>query len=162
MVALSGAHTLGAANCKSFIYRTSGTGGDPNMDPKFKAELQRVCGGGLLNGNDTQIISGSFEKGTFPLDPTPSYFDNAYYQSLLNHTGLLASDQLLVSSTEADLVATTKVLVDKYSENKTIFQIDFGASMVKMSTIGVLTGKDGQVRQNCRMPNSQKFERRGF
>ncbi|KAG5535672.1 hypothetical protein RHGRI_023437 [Rhododendron griersonianum] len=48
---------------------------------------------------------------------------------------------------------TTAALVNIYSKFPLLFAKEFGASMVKLSTVGVLTGQDGQIRKNCRVVN---------
>lgn len=70
-----------------------------------------------------------------------------YYKNLLNNTGLLQSDQALVAD------KNTSPLVANYSKYPFMFYKDFGASMVKLANVGILTGKDGQIRKNCRMVN---------
>jgi peroxidase len=43
--------------------------------------------------------------------------------------------------------------VRKYSTDQAAFFHDFAVSMVKLGNIGVLTGKNGEVRLNCRKVN---------
>lgn len=83
-----------------------------------------------------------------PLDPvTTSRFDNVYYKNLMNSSGLLQSDQALLDD------SVTASMVSNYSKYPYMFLWDFGASMVKMDNIGVLTGENGQIRTNCRAVN---------
>lgn len=89
--------------------------------------------------SDTQLV---------PLDPvTTTKFDNTYYRNLLNKSGLLQSDQALMGDN------TTASMVINYSKFPYLFSRDFGASMVKMASIGVLTGQNGEIRKNCRVIN---------
>lgn len=74
-------------------------------------------------------------------------FDNSYYKNLLNSSGLLQSDQALMGDNR------TASMVENYSRFPFMFARDFGASMVKMAGIGVLTGQNGQIRKNCRAVN---------
>ncbi|KAE9466834.1 hypothetical protein C3L33_01214, partial [Rhododendron williamsianum] len=81
-------------------------------------------------------------------DPTLDASLRSNLQSnLLNNSGLLQSDQALMGDN------TTAALVNIYSKFPLLFAKEFGASMVKLSTVGVLTGQDGQIRKNCRVVN---------
>ncbi|KAE9447195.1 hypothetical protein C3L33_20893, partial [Rhododendron williamsianum] len=84
-----------------------------------------------------------------PLDTATAYmFDNTYYDNLVSNSGLLESDQALMG----DPVAAS--LVSSYSMYPYMFSQDFGASMVKMGSIGVLTGQVGEIRKKCGSVNS--------
>ncbi|GJN11187.1 hypothetical protein PR202_ga29360 [Eleusine coracana subsp. coracana] len=132
MVALSGAHTVGQAQCQNFRARIYN---DTNIDAAFAATRRAGCpatGGGALA----------------PLDAsTPNAFDNGYYTDLVAQRGLLHSDQELFNG------GSTDGLVRGYAASPAQFQSDFAAAMVKMGGIGVLTGTGGQVRRNCRRVN---------
>lgn len=78
---------------------------------------------------------------------TTNRFDNAYYTNLVNNSGLLQSDQALMGDNR------TSSMVLNYSKYPFLFSKDFGASMVKMAGLGVLTGNDGEIRKNCRVVN---------
>ena len=132
LVALSGGHTLGSAQCFTFRNRTHN---DANIDPKFAKQRRSTC---PLIGGDSNLA---------PLDPTPARFDVAYFNSLVKKRGLLHSDQALFNGGSAD------GLVRAYSSNAKVFWADFAKSMVKMGNIKILTGKQGQVRLNCRKVN---------
>ncbi|KAG5222130.1 hypothetical protein OIU77_020502 [Salix suchowensis] len=132
LVALSGGHTIGPAQCFTFrdrIYNKT------NIDPKFADQLKSSC---PLKGGDSNLA---------PLDPTPVQFDVAYFDSLVKKRGLLPSDQALFNG------GSTDGLVKAYSSNAKAFGADFARSMVKMGNIKILTGEQGQVRLNCRKPN---------
>ncbi|KAG8644840.1 peroxidase P7 isoform X1 [Manihot esculenta] len=133
LVALSGSHTIGLARCATFrghIYN------DSNIDPSFAKSLRRIC---PRSGRDNVLA---------PLDRhTPACFDNLYYKHLLQGKGLLHSDQELFNGSSADF------LVRRYASNPHDFFKDFAKAMVKMSNIKPLTGKQGEVRKNCRKVN---------
>ncbi|KAI3793357.1 hypothetical protein L1987_35974 [Smallanthus sonchifolius] len=132
LVVLSGAHTLGFAQCRTFrdrIYR------DTNIDPAFASHLRTIC---------PQVGS---ESSLAPLDPTPSSFDVKYFTDLMSKKGLLRSDQALFNGGETD------ELVSKYNGDRNEFFEDFAESMIKMGDIKPLTGNRGQVRNNCRKIN---------
>ncbi|CAM0910350.1 unnamed protein product [Alopecurus aequalis] len=136
MTALSGAHTVGQAQCSTFrdrIYSES------NIDASFAKQQQRKCpqSGG---GGDTNLA---------PMDvQTPAAFDAAYYGNLMARRGLLHSDQELFSGGSQDEI------VKLYSDNPALFRIEFVAAMIKMGNINPLTGTAGEIRANCRVVNS--------
>ncbi|XP_048232632.1 peroxidase 10-like [Ricinus communis] len=141
VVVLSGGHTLGFAQCFTFKPRLFDFGGsgkpDPALDTSLLQSLQGVCPNQA--DSDTNLA---------PLDSvTSSRFDNSYYKLLLNNSGLLQSDQALMSDN------TAASMVSYYSQYPYLFSRDFGTSMIKMGGIGVLTGQSGQIRKNCRVVN---------
>ncbi|KAF8668591.1 hypothetical protein HU200_051765 [Digitaria exilis] len=133
MVALSGAHTIGQAQCQNYRARIYN---DTNINAAFAASLRSGCpatGGGGASA---------------PLDAsTPNAFDNAYYSNLVAQRGLLHSDQELFNG------GSTDSLVRSYAASSAQFSSDFAAAMLRMGGIGVLTGSSGQVRRNCRRVN---------
>lgn len=134
LVALSGGHSIGLARCSSFQARISG---DTNINPKFAATLQKTCN---VGGNSSLA----------PLDKTPTKFDTRYYKDLLEKKGLFHSDQELF---KGDGSASDR-LVYLYSKSSHAFAKDFGVSMIKMGNIKPLTGKQGEIRCNCRKVNN--------
>lgn len=84
--------------------------------------------------------------------PTPSSFDNAYFTDLLSRRVLLRSDQELFGSGAGN--GTTDAFVRAYAANATTFAADFAAAMVRLGNLSPLTGKNGEVRINCRRVNS--------
>ncbi|GKU94688.1 hypothetical protein SLEP1_g8142 [Rubroshorea leprosula] len=141
VVVLSGGHTIGFAQCSTFKTRlfnfSSTSQPDPALDASFLESLQSICPNQV--DSDTNLA---------PLDSATTYrFDNAYYTNLLNNSGLLQSDQALTGDNR------TASMVLNYSKYPYLFNKDFGASMVNMANLGVLTGKDGEIRKNCRVVN---------
>nr|GMD40012.1 peroxidase 2-like [Ipomoea batatas] len=132
LVALSGGHTLGFAQCRTFRNRIYN---ETNIDKGFAAQRQATC---PRVGGDSNLA---------PLDPTPAYFDTKYFSNLVRKKGLLHSDQALFNGGQTDS------LVKTYSGNIRVFAKDFAKSMVKMGNIKPLTGKNGQIRVNCRKVN---------
>ncbi|KAA3454637.1 cationic peroxidase 1-like [Gossypium australe] len=129
LVALSGGHTIGLSQCVIFrnrIYNAT------NIDPAFAKERRATC---PRTGGNTNLA---------PFDPTPTRFDTAYFKNLVKERGLLTSDQALFSG------GSTDKLVETYSKNPNAFWVDFGKSMIRMGNIKPLTGKQGQIRINCR------------
>lgn len=131
MVALLGAHTLGAADCPFFQYRI---GSDPTMDQGLASQLRGTCGSNPTNGF-------AF------LDPSPVNFDNAFYRNLQGGRGLLGSDQVLYSDTRS------RGAVDNYASNQGAFFADFVAAVTKLGRVGVKTAANGEIRRDCRFTN---------
>ncbi|KAG2613926.1 peroxidase 45-like [Panicum virgatum] len=131
MVALMGAHTLGAADCPFFQYRI---GSDPSMDQGLASQLRATCGANP---------SGGFAF----LDPSPGGFDNAFYRNLQGGRGLLGSDQVLYSNQRS------RGSVDAYAANQSAFFADFVAAVAKLGRIGVKTAATGEIRRDCQFPN---------
>jgi len=78
-------------------------------------------------------------------------FDNKYYNNLLEGHAPLWSDQVMLSDPSA--AATTAPIVHRFAGNQQDFFRNFAASMIKMGNISPLTGKDGEIRSNCRRVN---------
>ncbi|XP_062178512.1 peroxidase 16-like [Phragmites australis] len=130
MIALSGGHTLGAADCPFFQYRI---GTDTTMDSSLAAQLRGTC--------------SSNPNGFAFLDGSPVSFDNAFYRNLQGGRGLLGSDQVLYSDTRS------RGTVDYYASNQGAFFGDFKAAMTKLGRVGVKTAATGEIRRDCRFPN---------
>ncbi|RLM99335.1 peroxidase 2-like [Panicum miliaceum] len=86
---------------------------------------------------------------------TPNLFDNKYYGNLLHGRAQLSSDQVMLSDPAAP--TTTAPIVHRFASNQKDFFRNFAASMIKMGNISPLTGKDGEIRKNCRRVNSKGY-----
>ncbi|KAL6634386.1 hypothetical protein ACP70R_027057 [Stipagrostis hirtigluma subsp. patula] len=137
MVALSGAHTVGRAQCKNFRARIYN---DTDIDASLAAALRAAC----------PQQAGSNDGYLQPLDASsPDAFDNGYFGELLSQRGLLHSDQALFGGGGG----ATDGLIRTYASDGDQFGSDFAAAMVKMGNISPLTGTDGEIRVNCRAVN---------
>lgn len=141
LVALSGSHTIGNSRCTSFrqrLYNQSGNGQPDNtLDQSYAAQLRRRC---PRSGGDQNLFFLDFVS--------PTKFDNSYFKNILASKGLLSSDQVLSTKSEASME-----LVKKYAKNNGLFFQQFAKSMVKMGNISPLTGNRGEIRKNCRRIN---------
>ncbi|EEF27512.1 Peroxidase 22 precursor, putative, partial [Ricinus communis] len=142
LVALSGGHTFGRAQCFTFSQRLvdfNGTGApDTSLNTTYGDTLRALC---PVNGTPSVLTD---------LDSaTPDAFDNRYFSNLLSGKGLLQSDQELFSTPGAD----TAGIVTNFSTSQTAFFESFVVSMIRMGNLSVLTGTDGEVRLNCRVVN---------
>ncbi|KAK6247853.1 hypothetical protein QUC31_019418 [Theobroma cacao] len=142
LVALSGVHTFGRAQCSSFmdrLYNFKGSGkSDPTLNATYLKALTQLC----PKGRDGRSL--------IDLDESTSLtFDNNYFLNLQNHRGLLQSDQELFSTSGADTVA----IVNRFANSQSQFFDSFAKSMVKMGNISPLTGSNGEIRSDCRKIN---------
>ncbi|KAG6588638.1 hypothetical protein SDJN03_17203, partial [Cucurbita argyrosperma subsp. sororia] len=129
MVALSGSHTIGQAQC--FLFRNR-IHNQTNIDTGFASTRRRTC---PTSGGDEKLA---------PLDlVTPNSFDNNYFKNLIQRKGLLETDQALFNGGSTDSIVT------EYSRNPTAFKSDFATAMIKMGDIEPLTGLEGQIRNIC-------------
>ncbi|XP_062006501.1 peroxidase 5-like [Rosa rugosa] len=139
MVTLSGAHSIGVSHCSSFsnrLYSFNKTHPqDPSLDPKFARDLKAKCP--PSSSNNVVQLDGL----------TPNRLDNKYYTNLMNHRGLFESDQTLLSShSTAGMVRNNVRLGPAWAKN-------FASAMVKMGSIDILTGRQGEIRKKCRVVN---------
>ncbi|KAL4320009.1 hypothetical protein GQ457_18G023530 [Hibiscus cannabinus] len=132
MVALSGSHTIGQAQCVTFRDRIYNNASD--IDAGFASTRRRRCPTNLGNGDGNLAAMDLV---------TPNSFDNNYFKNLMQKKGLLASDQVLFGGGSTDGIVT------EYSRNPSLFKSDFATAMVKMGDIEPLTGSAGIIRKVC-------------
>ncbi|KAH7512375.1 peroxidase A2 [Ziziphus jujuba] len=142
LVALSGAHTFGRAQCRTFsnrLYNFNGTGNpDPTLNTTYLVSLRQTC---PQNGSGFSLSN---------LDVTsPDTFDNNYFRNLQNQQGLLQSDQELFSTAGSATVS----IVNTFISNQTAFFESFVQSMINMGNISPLTGSNGEIRLDCKKVN---------
>lgn len=130
---------MGRARCTTFRGRLQGatTSNAPDASLEFVQSLQELC-----SGSDSNATLANLDLAT------PATFDNQYYVNLLSGQGLLPSDQNLVTGDDQTLE-----LVETYAEDVVAFFEDFKNSMIKMGSLGVGTGMNGEIRRNCRAVN---------
>ena len=137
MVVLSGAHTVGRAHCSSFVPdRLAGAPSD--IDASFANLLRRRCPANPTPGNDPAVNQDLV---------TPNAFDNQYYKNVLAHKVLFTSDAALLTAPETAKMVRDNAYIPGWWEDK------FKAAFVKMSRVEVKTGKQGEIRKNCRVVN---------
>lgn len=142
LVLLSGAHTIGIAQCPSVsnrLYNFTGVGDqDPNLDSEYAANLKaNKC---KTQNDNTTILE--MDPGSFRT------FDVSYYSLVLKRRGLFVSDSsLLTDSTARSLV------MELASGPLSKFYEEFASSMVKMGRVEVKTGSVGEIRKICAVVN---------
>ncbi|MED6149214.1 hypothetical protein PIB30_060317 [Stylosanthes scabra] len=144
MVALMGAgHSVGNVHCSNFRDRLSSFNNgtlDPTMDPSLDAKLVQVCGSsGQPAPNDPSVI----------LDmTTPLAIDTQFLNQIIQKKGILHIDQQLA------LDPLSRDMVSRFvTDSDTLFQT-FANATIKLSTVNVLVGNQGEIRRNCRVFNN--------
>ncbi|MBA0736565.1 hypothetical protein Gogos_010103 [Gossypium gossypioides] len=151
MIALSGsplfllflqycAHTIGFAHCGRFSKRIFNFSPrntiDPTLNFRYALQLRQMCPRNV----DPRIAIN--------MDPTtPRTFDNAYYKNLQQGMGLFTSDQVLFSDPRS------RGTVNLFASSNAAFHNAFVAAITKLGRVGVLTGKQGEIRRDCTRPN---------
>ncbi|OEL27812.1 Peroxidase 43 [Dichanthelium oligosanthes] len=145
LVLLTAAHTVGTTACffvkdrlYSFPLPGGGRGSDPSIPASFLTELKARCPPGDFN---TRL---ALDRGS------ENAFDDSILRNIRSGLGVIASDAALAGSN------ATRALVDAYlGPSAGSFQQDFAAAMVRMGSIGAITGDDaGEIRDVCSSFNS--------
>lgn len=135
VVALSGAHSIGRSHCSSFTDRLY-PGIDSTLDQGFGYLLRSKC---PENVPVDDVVPQDFV--------TPTKLDNKYYQNVKDLKGLFFSDWSLLTSDE------TANLLNDFRTTPQLFEAKFAESMVKMGSIPLLPGTQGEIRKSCRAVN---------
>ncbi|KAF8400644.1 hypothetical protein HHK36_013943 [Tetracentron sinense] len=141
LVTLVGAHTIGQTDCLFFRYRlynfTATGNADPTINQAFLGQLQALC---PPNGDGSKRVA---------LDKDSQLkFDINYFKNIRDGNGVLESDQRLWGD------AATHGVVQNYAGNIRgllgfRFDFEFPKAMIKMSSIEVKTGAQGEIRNIC-------------
>ncbi|URE23092.1 Peroxidase [Musa troglodytarum] len=142
LVTLVGAHTIGQTACVFVRYRlynfTATGNADPTINQAFLGQLQAIC-----PHDDGDFSSRvALDKGSM------TKFDASYFKNVRDGNGVLESDQRLW---EDD---ATQDIVGNYAGNirgllGLRFAYEFSKAMIKLSSVGVTTGTEGQIRTTC-------------
>uniref|UniRef100_A0A453APJ6 Plant heme peroxidase family profile domain-containing protein n=2 Tax=Aegilops tauschii TaxID=37682 RepID=A0A453APJ6_AEGTS len=142
MVALSGAHTIGMAQCQNFRGRLYN---EPNINTTYATKLKLNC---PTSGGNTNLAPLDDDTAT---PPNPDLFNNDFFINLQSEKGLLHSDQVLYNATAP--AGATEGIVNGFASSQAAFFSAFASAMVKMANLSPLTGSQGQVRTVCSIPN---------
>lgn len=144
MVVLTGAHSIGRAQCDFFDYRlynySENEARDPRMEAAYGYYLSVHCPP-LLPGQERGEIQVNFDPST------PLRLDNSFYLRLKEGRVLLKSDQDMADD------PTTRDLVRRMGTEPRLWSRSFTRAMVRLSRLDVLTGNTGEIRRNCRAVN---------
>ncbi|KAJ0987897.1 hypothetical protein J5N97_006253 [Dioscorea zingiberensis] len=120
------------------LYNFTATGNaDPSISQAFLGQLQALC---PQNGDGSKRVALDKDSMTT--------FDVSFFKNVRDGNGVLESDQRLWED------ATTHDIVRNYAGNfrgllGLRFEFEFRKSMVKMSSIAVKTGTQGEIRKLC-------------
>ncbi|KAG8053280.1 hypothetical protein GUJ93_ZPchr0001g31226 [Zizania palustris] len=141
LVTLVGAHTIGQTDCLFVRYRlynfTATGNADPTISPSAVPQLRALC---PANGDASRRVA---------LDLTsPGAFDASFFKNVRDGAAVLESDQRLWGD------ASTQATVQNYAGNIRglfgfRFSYEFPKAMIKMSSIAVKTGTQGEIRKRC-------------
>lgn len=128
------------SNIDDRLYNFNGTGQpDGSMDPNFLAQLKEKC------------PPESKEDKRVYLNPSSGRnysFENSYYKRVLKHQAVLTVDQQMI--TTIDGIRIAQEFGAKFEDLRKFFAL----AMTRMGGLGVLTGKKGEIRLNCRYTNA--------
>ncbi|XP_077228351.1 peroxidase superfamily protein [Tasmannia lanceolata] len=141
---LLGAHTVGTTHCRYIrdrLYNFSGTGKpDPTMNKSFLKQLQKQCPPKRIGRSDPIVFLNPDSGSNYT-------FNNSYYTRVLENKAVLGIDQQLRFG--PDTLQITK----EFATGIRDFKLAFALAMFDMGNIGVLTGKQGEIRKDCRFRN---------
>jgi peroxidase len=107
------------------------------LDSEYIEKLKSKC----KVGDQTTLVE---------MDPgSVRTFDNSYYTLVAKRRGLFQSDAALLDNSET----RAYVKLQSAATHRSTFFKDFGASMINMGRVGVLTGKAGEIRKVCSKVN---------
>ncbi|KAJ7148571.1 hypothetical protein O6H91_07G068400 [Diphasiastrum complanatum] len=134
-VAILGAHTLGVGHCINFANRLQPQ--DPSLSPPLAAALNLIC---RLPAPATNLTFAAN-------DLTNLIFDNQYFRDLQGGRGLLTIDSELMKDPR------TQGFVNRFAADQNFFFQKFSEAFVKLTRSNVLTGTQGEIRNNCKAVN---------
>ena len=79
---------------------------------------------------------------------TPFVVDNAIFGEMQRQRAVMRIDSNLAFD------GATSGIVSSFAQSNSLFRQRFAQAMEKMGTIGVLTGRAGEIRRNCRVFNN--------
>ncbi|KAL7085895.1 hypothetical protein ACP275_14G306000 [Erythranthe tilingii] len=141
---LLGAHTMGKAHCSSIydrLYNWRNTKKpDPSMSKALSEKLRQQC---------PKVVVPKKDPTVFLTDKNGEQyrFTNNYYSNVLSHDSVLRADQELLYG------YNTSQLVLEYAGSFEQLRRQFSLSVSRLGGLKVLTGTDGEIRQNCRFTN---------
>ncbi|KAF7804476.1 peroxidase 21 [Senna tora] len=137
-VALLGAHSVGRVHCLNMVERLYPTV-DPTLDPQHADYLKRRCPTPNPDPKAVQYARNDLD--------TPMTLDNAYYNHILQHKGLLHVDAELATD------PTTSPFVQNMASQNSYFLDQFSRAILLLSETNPLTADQGQIRKDCRYVN---------
>uniref|UniRef100_A0ACD5XL58 Uncharacterized protein n=1 Tax=Avena sativa TaxID=4498 RepID=A0ACD5XL58_AVESA len=137
LVILSGAHTIGRSHCSSFVSDRLQAPSDINAGLAWF--LRSQCPADATPGGNDPVVMQDVV--------TPNELDSQFYKNVLAHKVLFTSDAALLASEDTARMVEANANIPGWWEGK------FAKAMVKLASVEVKTGYEGQVRKNCRAIN---------
>lgn len=110
------------------------------MKKSLVSQLRKQCPANQTGHSDPTVFLNQ-ESGK-------SYnFTNYYFSQVLEKEAILEVDQQLLFGGE------TKDIATEFAQGFEDFRRAFALSMSRMGNLGVLTGKNGEIRRNCSYTN---------
>ncbi|XP_068648005.1 probable peroxidase 26 [Aristolochia californica] len=138
---LLGAHTMGKTRCRHIrdrLYNFNGTGKpDPTIKPSFLKELREQCPEKRVGRYDPSVFLNPSSGNRYE-------FQNSFYSNVQNKTAVLGIDQQLRFGED------TLAIAEEFSAGFEDFRRAFALAISRMGNLGVLTGKQGEIRLDCR------------
>lgn len=107
------------------------------MSVALADQLRKVCSNSTSDNNRVFLDQGTSVK-----------FDKSYFTQITKSRGVLQSDQNLLVST------LTKGFVNQFAAGtEDAFGKKFEAAMVRLGSLGNLTGSNGNIRKVCSVLN---------
>lgn len=136
---------MGKTHCAKFrdrLYNFNNTKkSDPSMSKSTVEKLRKQCPQTLKKGQSDPSVFLTDKRGD------EYRYSNTYYTNVLAHSSVLQVDQELLRS------YNTTQLVLEYAGKLEYFRREFALSISRMGSLKVLTGKQGEIRRNCRFTN---------
>ncbi|OIT34544.1 putative peroxidase 61 [Nicotiana attenuata] len=133
---------MGQAHCRFFydrLYNFKGTGKpDPTMKRSTLVTLRSQCPKNSKTDSAVYFSPGYGSNYTF---------SNTFYGKVLAHESVLRVDQQLSYG------ADTNELVNEFAQSLEQFRRAFTLSINRMGGLKVLTGKNGEIRRDCKFTN---------
>ena len=137
---------MGRTHCsyiENRLYNFNGTNKpDPSMDTSFLAEMKKKCPQRVKKGQPDPLVFLNPESGS------SHNFTNSYYSRILSHKAVLGVDQQLLFGND------TEQITEEFAAGFEDFRRSFALSMSRMGNLQVLTGSQGEIRENCRVRNN--------
>ncbi|KAH9325669.1 hypothetical protein KI387_005847, partial [Taxus chinensis] len=131
-VAMLGAHTIGVGHCVNVVKR---------LYPQIDANLGFMYASFLKVNCPTRVPLTN--RSFITNDMTSLRFDNQYFKDLINGRGLYSIDSAIAAH------PSTAPTVLRFANDQNYFFQLFSTAFIKLSTSRVLTGNQGQIRNNC-------------
>ncbi|XP_051126528.1 probable peroxidase 26 [Andrographis paniculata] len=144
---LGGGHAVGRTLCRYILDRLYGSRGGPTMtmNPSLLRELRKQCPQQQQQQERVVLLNQLRMSGG---GGSRRLFSNALYGEVLQHKAVLGADQGLLYN------YNTTQLVLEYAKSLDKFRAQFALSVSRMGGLRVLTGRQGEIRRNCRSPNT--------